>query len=244
LSSPQGRDINVQGHILIVEDEEAIAAFLQPALEREGFSTQWVGDGSAALAAIDASPPDLILLDLMLPGMDGLQVCQTVRRADHYIPIIMLTARSEEVDKIVGLEIGADDYVTKPFNAHELVARVRAILRLVHRSAGQRPTDRLRFGNLEIDLSGRQVFMGGQLVELTPKEFDLLVLLARNPGRVFGRETLLEQVWGYDFLGDSRTVDVHVQRLRHKIEENPHEPRYLLTVRSIGYKFSSVEVAE
>jgi DNA-binding response OmpR family regulator len=234
----------MQGHILIVEDEEAIAAFLQPALEREGFSTQWVGDGLAALAAIGATPPDLILLDVLLPGMDGLQVCQIVRRAERYIPIIMLTARSEEVDKIVGLEIGADDYVTKPFNPYELVARVKAILRLAHHSAGQCPTDHLCIGNLEIDLNGRQVFVSGHPIELTPKEFDLLVLLARNRGRVFGRETLLEQVWGYDFLGDSRTVDVHVQRLRQKIEENPHEPRYLLTVRSIGYKFSPVEAAE
>jgi len=229
----------MQGHILIVEDEEAIAAFLQTALEREGFATQWASSGAAALSAIDTSRPDLILLDLMLPGMDGLQVCQTVRQAEQYIPIIMLTARSEEVDKIVGLEIGADDYVTKPFNARELVARVRATLRLARQSHGQRPAERMRFGSLEIDLAGRLVFNAGQPVDLTPKEFDLLALLARNPGRVFGRDTLLEQVWGYDFAGDSRTVDVHVQRLRQKIEEDPHEPRFLLTVRSIGYKFTA-----
>ncbi len=229
----------MQGHILIVEDEEAIAAFLQTALEREGFITQWVSNGAAALSVIDASRPDLILLDLMLPGMDGLQVCQTMRQAEQYIPIIMLTARSEEVDKIVGLEIGADDYVTKPFNARELVARVRATLRFARRSTGQRPAERLRFGLLEIDLSGRLVISAGQPVDLTPKEFDLLAVLARNPGRVFGRDTLLEQVWGYDFAGDSRTVDVHMQRLRQKIEEDPHEPRFLLTVRSIGYKFAA-----
>jgi DNA-binding response OmpR family regulator len=229
----------MQGHILIVEDEEAIAAFVQTALEREGFSTQWVGNGLSALSIVQASRPDLIVLDLMLPGMDGLQVCHAMRRADRYIPIIMLTARADETDKIVGLEIGADDYVTKPFNARELVARVRAKLRLAQHSAGQRPTDHLRFGELEIDLAGRQVLHAGQPVDLTPKEFDLLALLARNPGRVFGRDTLLEQVWGYDFAGDSRTVDVHMQRLRHKIEQDPQEPRYLLTVRSIGYKFAA-----
>ncbi len=229
----------MQGHILIVEDEEAIAAFVQTALEREGFSVQWVNNGLAALKAVDTAAPDLIVLDLMLPGLDGLQVCQLVRQREQYIPIIMLTARADDVDKIVGLEVGADDYVTKPFNARELVARVRAILRLAQRSAGQRPAEHLRFDQLEIDLAGRQVFRAGELADLAPKEFDLLAVLARNPGRVFGRETLLEQVWGYDFAGDSRTVDVHVQRLRQKIEDDPHEPRYLLTVRSIGYKFAA-----
>jgi len=229
----------MQGHILIVEDEEAIAAFVQTALEREGFTTQWVGNGPSALSAVQTSQPDLVVLDLMLPGMDGLQVCQKLRQREHYIPIIMLTARAEAVDKIVGLEVGADDYVTKPFNARELVARVRAILRLASRSAGQPPAERLRFGQLEIDLGARQVQVAGRLVELAPKEFDLLAVLARNPGRVLGRETLLEQVWGYDFLGDSRTVDVHMQRLRYKIEDDPHEPRYLLTVRSIGYRFAA-----
>jgi two-component system alkaline phosphatase synthesis response regulator PhoP len=229
----------MQGHILIVEDEEAIAAFVQTALEREGFTTQWVGNGPSALSAVQTSQPDLVVLDLMLPGMDGLQVCQKLRQREPYIPIIMLTARAEAVDKIVGLEVGADDYVTKPFNARELVARVRAILRLAGRSAGQPPAERLRFGQLEIDLGARQVQVAGRLVELAPKEFDLLAVLARNPGRVLGRETLLEQVWGYDFLGDSRTVDVHMQRLRYKIEDDPHEPRYLLTVRSIGYRFAA-----
>lgn len=224
----------MQGRILIVEDEEAIAAFVQTALEREGFDVRWVSNGLTALEAIGASPPDLIVLDIMLPGMDGLQVCLAVRRRERYIPIIMLTARADDVDKIVGLEVGADDYVTKPFNARELVARVRAILRLAQLSAGQRPADCLHFGELEIDLSGRQVLYAGQPVDLTPKEFDLLAVLARNPGRVFGRETLLEQVWGYDFAGDSRMVDVHIQRLRQKIRDDPHEPRYLLTVRSIG----------
>jgi len=154
------------------------------------------------------------------------------------VPIIMLTARTEDVDKVVGLELGADDYITKPFNTRELVARVRAVLRLARSRATMEEPDRLRIDQLEIDLTGRTVTVGGQSVDLTPKEFDLLVLLASNPGRVFGRETLLEKVWGYDYLGDSRTVDVHVQRLRRKLEEDPHHPRHLLTVRSIGYKFA------
>jgi DNA-binding response OmpR family regulator len=229
----------MHGRILIVEDEEAIAAFVQTALERDGFTVEWVGDGANALSAFDSFRPDLVLLDLALPGMDGLQVCQVMRTYEQYVPVIMLTARTDDVDKIVGLEVGADDYVTKPFNARELVARVRAVLRLAHRSAGGCPADCLRFGPLEIDLSGRQVLKAGEPIDLTPKEFDLLVLLARHPGRVFGRDTLLERVWGYDFAGDSRTVDVHVGRLRRKLEEDPHKPRYLLTVRSIGYKFAA-----
>jgi len=146
------------------------------------------------------------------------------------------------VDKVVGLELGADDYITKPFNTRELIARVRAVLRLAYSRATMDEPDRLRISRLVIDLTGRTVTVGGQPVELTPKEFDLLVLLASHPGRVFGRETLLERVWGYDYLGDSRTVDVHIQRLRRKLEEDPHHPRYLLTVRSIGYKFAREDV--
>jgi len=229
----------MQGTILLVEDEAAIAAFVQTALEREGFAVDVIEDGQQALARVKQALPDLIILDLMLPGgVDGLEVCRAVRRMPTYVPIIMLTARDEDVDKVVGLELGADDYITKPFNTRELIARVRAVLRLVRSRATMGEPDRLRIGQLEIDLTGRTVTVGGQLVELTPKEFDLLVLLASNPGRVFGRETLLEKVWGYDYLGDSRTVDVHVQRLRRKLEEDPHHPRHLLTVRSIGYKFA------
>ncbi len=227
------------GRILIIEDEEAIAAFVQTALERDGFTVKWMGTGTGALDTIDLFQPDLIILDLTLPGLDGLQICQTVRQRKEYLPIIMLTARAEDMDKIVGLEVGADDYVTKPFNARELVARVRAILRLARRTTDCRPPNRLCFDQLEIDLNGRQVFKAGRAVDLTPKEFDLLVTLARTPGRVFGRDTLLQLVWGYDFGGDSRTVDVHVQRLRRKLEEDPHKPGYLLTVHSIGYKFAA-----
>jgi DNA-binding response OmpR family regulator len=228
----------MQGTILLVEDEPAISAFVQTALEREGFVVEVVEDGQQALSRISQSPPALVVLDLMLPGVSGLEVCRAVRQMPTYVPIIMLTARDEDVDKVVGLELGADDYITKPFNTRELIARVRAVLRLVRSRTKMGEPDRLSIGRLEIDLTGRIVIIRGQPVDLTPKEFDLLVLLASHPGRVFGRETLLERVWGYDYLGDSRTVDVHVQRLRSKLEEDPHRPRYLLTVRSIGYKFA------
>jgi len=222
--------------VLIVEDDPAIAAFVQTALEREGFVATVAENGEKALERTGADPPDLVLLDLMLPGADGLQVCQAIRRRPTYIPIIMLTAKDDEVDKIVGLELGADDYITKPFKTRELIARVRALLRLVNRTSDSASRG-LRFGPLEIDLDGRAVTLNGQPVSLTPKEFDLLALLASHPGRVFGRDTLLEKVWGYDYLGESRTVDVHIQRLRQKIEPNPHEPVFLITVRNIGYKF-------
>jgi len=224
--------------ILIVEDDPAIAAFMQTALEREGFAACVVESGPRAIERTAADPPDLILLDLMLPGMDGLQVCQAIRRGSTYIPIIMVTARGDDVDKVVGLELGADDYVTKPFKSRELIARVRAVLRLIRHSSGS-ASRILRFDALEIDLDGRTVTCRSQPVSLTPKEFDLLALLASNAGRVFGRDTLLAKVWGYDYAGESRTVDVHVQRLRQKIERDPHEPRFLVTVRNIGYKFEA-----
>jgi DNA-binding response OmpR family regulator len=233
----------LSARILLVEDDEAIAAFVATALEREGYSVTCVRTGQEALSYMRHAVPDLVLLDLMLPGdIDGLQVCQAVRRGETYIPIIMVTAKDEDVDKIVGLEMGADDYITKPFNTRELLARVRAVLRLVRGGGGVHHHERLHIGSLEIDLAGREVRVESRPVPLTPKEFDLLVVLARSPGRVFGRETLLQQVWGYDFLGDSRTVDVHIQRLRHKIEPDPANPRYLLTVHGIGYKFAAAEV--
>ncbi len=225
--------------ILIVDDDPAIAAFVQTALEREGFDAEWVKRGDMALARVEAIHPDLILLDLMLPGMDGLQICQALRRRSEYIPVIMLTAKDDDVDKIVGLELGADDYITKPFKIRELLARVRALLRLVQRSTGSSPRT-LVYEPLEIDLEGRTVKLNGQLVSLAPKEFELLALLASNPRRVFGRETLLEKVWGYDYDGiNTRTVDVHMQRLRQKIEPDPAGKQFLVTVRSIGYKFDA-----
>ncbi len=224
--------------ILIVEDEKAIVAFIQTALEREGFLVQGAGDGLEALAQIKADPPDLILLDLMLPKMDGFDVCRQVRDREPYIPIVMLTARDDDVDKIVGLELGADDYITKPFNARELIARVKAVLRLARQPGAGMRRDHLQIGELTIDRTGRTVTVAGQQVELAPKEFDLLATLAWGRGRVFGREMLLERVWGYDYMGESRTVDVHIQRLRSKIEPHPARPRYLLTVRGVGYKFA------
>ncbi|MFZ5918576.1 MAG: response regulator [Chloroflexota bacterium] len=225
--------------ILVVEDEKAIAAFVQTALEQAGFGVRLAHDGLAALAQVEAKPPDLILLDLMLPGIDGLEVCRRVRSARVYVPIIMLTARSDDVDKIVGLEMGADDYITKPFNARELVARVRAVLRLAQRSGAPPPRDVLQIGQLIIDRAARSVTVAGQEIELAPKEFDLLATLAWERGRVFGREMLLERVWGYDYVGESRTVDVHIQRLRRKIEPDPANPCYLLTARGVGYKFAT-----
>ena len=224
--------------ILIVEDDPAIADFVQTALKRDGFETELVRRGDMVLARVEASLPDLVLLDLMLPGMDGLEVCRALRLRPQYIPIIMLTAKDDDVDKIVGLEIGADDYITKPFKIRELIARIRAHLRLAQHSIQSAPRI-LRFDALEINMDGRTVSREGQVVNLSPKEFDLLALLASNPRRVFGRETLLEKVWGFDFFGESRTVDVHVQRLRQKIETDPSQPRFLVTVRSIGYKFDA-----
>ncbi|MBN1937918.1 MAG: response regulator transcription factor [Anaerolineae bacterium] len=227
--------------ILVVEDEKAIAAFVQAALEREGLNAQIARSGEAALARIEAERPDLILLDLMLPGLDGFEVCRRVRALKPYIPIIMLTARAEDTDKIVGLELGADDYITKPFNARELVARVRALLRLIRHTGGEPAANIIQAGDLAVDRDRHTATVAGQPVDLTPKEFDLLATLIADRGRVFGREMLLERVWGYDYIGESRTVDVHIQRLRQKIESDPANPRYLLTVRGIGYKFAAEE---
>ena len=227
--------------ILVVEDDPAIVAFLVPALEREGFEVQVVRDGAAALDRVARMPPELILLDLLLPGVSGLDVCRAVRGHKPYIPIIMLTALSEEVDKVVGLELGADDYITKPFSMRELLARVRAVLRRNRERGATAPHDEIQIEQLTIDRDGRIVAVAGRRIELTPKEFDLLATLAAERGRVFGREMLLERVWGYDYMGESRTVDVHVQRLRSKIEPDPDQPRYLLTVRGIGYRFATEE---
>jgi DNA-binding response OmpR family regulator len=227
--------------ILVVEDEQAIAAFVQTSLEREGFSVSVARSGEAALAQIQADPPQLVVLDLMLPGIDGFEVCRRVRQHRSYIPLIMLTSRTDDVDKIVGLELGADDYVTKPFNARELIARIRSVLRLIDKAGTGPDRDQLQIGDLVIDRSQRVVTLKGQSVNLPPKEFDLLATLAWERGKVFGREMLLERVWGYDYAGESRTVDVHIQRLRSKIEPAPAQPRYLLTVYGIGYKFASEE---
>lgn len=228
--------------ILLVEDEETLSRALQFSLEREGFTVRTAADGLAGLAMSRELHPDLVLLDLMLPGIDGLEVCRRIR-SQSATPILMLTAKADEVDKIVGLELGADDYVTKPFSMRELLARIRAQLRrgeLQKSSADSgKESTVVAAGGLEMDLARRLALKGKTPVQLRPKEFDLLAFFLRSPGIVFSRETLLERVWGFDYVGDSRTVDVHVRWLREKIEDNPAEPRNLLTVRGIGYKFEA-----
>jgi DNA-binding response OmpR family regulator len=222
--------------ILVVDDEKQIVEVLKMYLERDGFRVSTASDGAAALAAFESQPPDLVLLDLMLPQVDGLEVFRRLR-AKHATPIIMLTARGEEIDRILGLELGADDYIVKPFSPREVVARVKTVLR---RAAGAREESSgkaVEVGELLIDPTTREVNIGARQIELTSKEFDLLYFLAMHPGQVFTRAQLLDRVWGYKFFGDASTVTVHVRRLREKIEANPTEPRFVTTVWGVGYKF-------
>lgn len=221
--------------ILVVDDEEPIQELLKFNLEKEGYHVLIAGDGPEALEILEKKQPDLVVLDIMLPGMSGLEVCSELRRIPRFsdLPVIMLTAKGEEIDKVLGLEIGADDYITKPFSPRELIARIRARLRRI------KPVEEencIIWQELRIDLDRFQVFMRGELIELTPKEFELLRVLASHPGKVFSREELLERIWGYEYMGDTRTVDVHVRHLRQKIEENPSNPEYLETLRGIGYR--------
>ena len=221
--------------VLVVEDDPTLAATLSYNLRKQGFRVVAAADGAAALAAAREERPDLVVLDLMLPKVDGLEVCRRLR-SESDVPVLMLTAKVEEMDKVVGLEVGADDYVTKPFSMRELMARIRALLRRAAstpRHAGDAP---ITVGTIEIDLRGHVVRRRGEEVALKPKEFDLLAFLAQHPGQVFTREQLLQRVWGYDFFGGSRTVDVHMRWLREKLEERPSEPRHLITVRGVGYK--------
>jgi DNA-binding response OmpR family regulator len=222
--------------ILVVDDEPKILKTVRAYLENAGFRVVTAGDGQMALTIYRHEKPALVVLDLGLPGMDGLDVARTLRR-DSNVPIIMLTARVDEADKLIGLELGSDDYVTKPFSPRELVARVRAVLR---RTGGEREEAPVPIvaGDVAIDMERRQVTVSGQPVELTPTEFDLLVVLARHPGRVFTRLELLDRVQGYAFEGYERTVDAHVKNLRQKIEPDPKQPRYLLTVYGVGYRFA------
>ena len=217
--------------VLVVDDDSALAEMLGIVLRGEGFETSFVYDGSTALDAFRRIKPDVVLLDLMLPGMNGIDVCRALR-AESGVPIVMLTAKSDTVDVVLGLESGADDYVIKPFKPKELVARVRAQLRRNE----DVPPESLSVGDLVIDVSGHSVTRDGNAVPLTPLEFDLLLALARKPRQVFTREVLLEQVWGYRHAADTRLVNVHVQRLRSKIERDPENPRIVLTVRGVGYK--------
>lgn len=223
--------------VVVVEDEENLAFTLQYNLEREGYAVRVAHDGNAGLELVRTFSPDLLILDVMLPGVSGYDICKLVRR-DSDLPILMLTARGEEVDKVVGLELGADDYVTKPFSVRELMARVRALLRRPRASIqtiGSQGT--LRSGDLEVDTFSHTVRKNGELVEFRPREFDLLALMVANPGRAYSRDQLLEALWGQDYIGDTRTIDVHVRWLRKKIEEEPSSPRRLVTVRGVGYRF-------
>ena len=224
--APGGR-----GRVLVVDDDPALAEMLTIVLRTEGFDSRVCSTGDGALAAFRDFRPDVVLLDLMLPGKDGIDVCREIR-ADSGVPIVMLTAKSDTVDIVLGLESGADDYVVKPFKPKELIARIRARVR---KYDGAGP-EALQIGDLDIDVAGHQVTRGDQVISLTPLEFDLMVCLARKPWQVFTREILLEQVWGYRHAADTRLVNVHVQRLRSKIEHDPENPEIVVTVRGVGYK--------
>lgn len=219
--------------ILIVEDESGLARSIRAYLEEEGFATRIAPDGNSALKLFRSFNPDLVVLDIMLPELDGLEVLRRLRQ-DSNVYVLMLTARAEESDKVIGLSLGADDYLTKPFSPRELTARVKAILR---RSRDNQPSAKLVFQRLIIDQNARQVRKDDEELELTPIEFDMLAALARHPQRVLSREQLIEQVWGHDYYGDERVVDVHLGRLRKKIEDDPGNPELIVTVRAAGYRF-------
>jgi two-component system response regulator RegX3 len=220
--------------VLVVEDEDSISEPLAYMLRKEGFEVSVAADGPAGLKAFDREGADLVLLDLMLPGLSGTEVCRELRSRSA-VPVIMLTARDSEVDKVVGLELGADDYVTKPFSHRELVARIRAVLRR-QVPVGEEPEATLEAGPVRMDVDRHLVTVSGAPVQLPLKEFDLLELLMRNAGRVLTRAQLIDRVWGSDYVGDTKTLDVHVKRLRAKIEPDPGAPKHLLTVRGLGYK--------
>lgn len=223
--------------ILVVDDERPIAEILKYNLEKEGFEVILAFDGPEALDLVAKEQPDLIILDIMLPKKDGFTVCREIRTT-RQVPIIMLSARETEIDKVLGLELGADDYVTKPFSAREVAARVKAVLRRSQVSLPKvEQSKRLRCGLLSVDFDRMEVFRSGQSVDVTYREFELLVYLMRRPGHVFSRQQLLDEVWGYDYMLDERTVDVTVRRLREKIEPDPAEPVYIYTRRGVGYYF-------
>ncbi len=221
--------------VLIVEDERAIVEILKFNLQREGYETLEALDGETGLELARSQDPDLILLDVMLPRMNGFDVCSTLRDGGSAVPIIMLTAREEENDKVFGLEAGADDYITKPFSMRELLARVKANIRRRHLDTGAPSGNVLKAGALSVDVTALTVSKAGQPIEVTQKEFDLLVCLLSAPGKVYSREELMGKVWNYDYFGDMRTVDVTVRRLREKIEDDPGAPRYIRTKRGAGY---------
>lgn len=224
--------------VLIVDDEKNICEIIRLYVEKEGYKTVIAYDGEQALRLFELEKPDIILLDVMMPKKDGWQVCREIR-AKYDVPIIMLTAKGETIDKVLGLEFGADDYVVKPFDAKELVARIKAVLRRYHSNTKSiQDSDEISYDGLTINQTTYEVFLDGKLVEMPPKEFELLYYLAKNPNKVFTRNQLLDEVWGYEFFGDSRTVDVHIKRIREKIESD-ERPWKLKTVWSVGYKFST-----
>jgi len=224
----------VNARILVVDDDPALAEMIGIVLRAEDYDVAFCADGAKALDSFHTERPDLILLDVMLPGLDGVEVCSRIR-GESGIPIIMLTAKTDTIDVVAGLEAGADDYVAKPFNTKELVARIRTRLRPVTRPS----SDVVRIGDLELDVIGHEVRRGAERINLTPLEFELLLALALKPEQVFTREMLLEQVWGYQYKADTRLVNVHVQRLRAKIEEDPDNPTLVTTVRGVGYRAGS-----
>ncbi len=230
--------------VLVVEDEESLLQTLRYNLTRAGHDVRLCTNGTQALELVLASPPDVLLLDLMLPGMDGLEICRHVRRetgnpAVSRLPILVLTARDEEIDKVVGLEVGADDYLTKPFSMHELLARVKALLRRADMVGQPKETPTLlESGDLALDVGAHRVTLDGQVLRLKPREFELLTYFLRHCGQVLTRDRLLQHVWGYEFAGDTRTVDVHVRWLRGKIERDPTTPVRIQTVRGVGYVFA------
>ncbi|NPV77208.1 MAG: response regulator transcription factor [Anaerolineae bacterium] len=230
--------------ILIVEDERTLLETLEYNLRRQGYEVETADNGVDALAAARTKRPDMIVLDIMLPGIDGFEVCRILRQ-EMNTPILMLTARDDEIDRVVGLEVGADDYLTKPFSMRELMARIKALLRRVRLireemtqpPAGQALTPTYTYKNLTLDTSRRELKVNNLVVPLKPKEYELLLFLAQHRGQVISREYILEKVWGWDYIGDSRTVDVHIRWLREKIESNPAEPTRIITVRGAGYRF-------
>ena len=228
-----------QGRVLVVDDETMVTEVVGRYLQREGFEVDLAGDGEEALRLAREQRPDLVVLDLMLPKVDGLEVCRALRR-DSDVPIIILTAKGEEMDRVVGLELGADDYIVKPFSPRELLARIKAVLRRgATRSQVTAPGDALRYGEIRINPKTRVVEVRDQRVSLTAKEFDLLYFLASSPGQVFTRDQLMNHVWDFAYAGDASTVTVHIRRLREKIEPDPERPTFLKTVWGVGYKFEA-----
>ncbi len=223
--------------VLVVEDEPSLVEALEFGLAAEGYDVTTATDGHEALQTFERERPDLVLLDLMLPGISGTEVCRQLR-VHSSVPVIMLTARDSEVDKVVGLELGADDYVTKPFSMRELTARVRAVLRRGADREAAEPGASLEAAGVRVDPERYEVSVRGAPVDLPPKEFALLELLVRNAGRVLTREVLIDRIWGADYVGDTKTLDVHIKRLRGRVEDDPHEPSRILTVRGVGYKLS------